>query len=60
MKKLACTVFTGENGEMITIVEYDNGTYEKIVGEEVVGESSLDEIQELVNSGKYVVQELTF
>ena len=60
MKKIACTVLTEENGNQITVIEYDNGIFEKVVDEETVGKSSIEEIQELVNSGKYEVQELTF
>lgn len=61
MKKLATTIFDSKDGsEHIAINEYDNGTYDKIINEEIVTESSAEEIQEIVDSGKYSVQELTW
>jgi hypothetical protein len=58
-KMTAVTVFTSEDEEF-KITE-KNGTYTYIDEEkEIERESSLEEVQQLVSSGKYEVQELTF
>lgn len=55
----AVTVFT--NGDEEFKITEKNGTYTYIDEEkEVARESSLEEVQQLVSSGKYEVQELTF
>ena len=58
MKKLATTQLFNENEE-IYFNEYEDGTYKK-VRNEVETESSIDEMQELIDSGKYKITELTF
>ena len=37
----------------------EDGTYKKVINE-VETESSIDEMQELIDSGKYKITELTF
>ena len=55
----AVTVFTNEDEEFK--ITKKNGTYTYIDEEkEIERESSLEEVQQLVSSGKYEVQELTF
>lgn len=58
MKKLATTQLINKNEE-IYINEYENGSYTKVI-DEVETQISLEELQELVNSGDYEVIELTF
>ena len=58
MKKLATTQLFNENEE-IYFNEYEDGTYAKVINE-VETESSIDEMQELIDSGKYKITELTF
>ena len=58
MKKLATTQLFNENEE-IYFNEYEDGTYKKVINE-VETESSIDEMQELIDSGKYKITELTF
>lgn len=58
MKKLATTQLRNENEE-IFFNEYEDGSYEKVI-DEVATESSLEELQSLIDTGKYNVQELTW
>lgn len=58
MKKVACTILTSDN-QQIVINEYDNGSYEEVVNG-CTYPSSLNYLQILINTGKYQVQELTF
>lgn len=58
MKKLATTQLFNEDEE-IYFNEYEDGTYTKVINE-VETESSIDEMQELIDSGKYKITELTF
>ena len=59
MKKIATTQLLKAGEQEIYFNEYDNGSYRKVV-DEVETESSLEELQELINSGEYQVTELTF
>lgn len=58
MKKIATTQLFNQNEE-IYFNEFDNGTYEKVIDEQAT-KSSLEELQEHINTGKYQVTELTF
>ncbi len=58
MKKIATTqLFNTE--EEIYFNEYEDGSYKKVV-DEVETESSLEELQNLINTGKYQVTEMTW
>lgn len=58
MKKLAVTQLINFDVE-IRFVEYSDGSYTRIENEEEV-ESSFDELQELINTGLYDINELDF
>ena len=58
MKRLALTQLLNECEE-IKFVEWEDGSYTKIQ-DETETESSLEELQELVNTGKYEIYEMTF
>lgn len=58
MKKLSTTLLRNENEE-IFFNEYVNGTYEKVIDEKAT-ESSIEELQELINTGNYTIQETTW
>ena len=57
MKKIATTqLFNSE--EEIYFNEFADGSFEKVIDEKATN-SSFEELQELVNTGKYQVIELT-
>lgn len=57
-KKISTThLFNAE--EEIFFNEYENDTFEKVV-DETAEESSLEEMQELINTRKYQIEELTW
>ncbi len=58
MKKVAVTQLFSIDEE-ICFIEYDNGTYTKVI-DEIETESDLNELQDLIDTGKYDVTELTF
>lgn len=57
MKKATTHLFNLE--EEIFFNEYEDGTYEKVV-DEVAEESSLEELQQFINTGKYQIEELNW
>lgn len=59
MKKIATTQLLKAGEQEIYFNEYDDGSYKKVV-DEVETDSSLEELQDMVNSGEYQVTELTF
>ncbi len=58
MKKLSTTHLLNADEE-IFFNEYEDGTCEKVI-DETAQESNLEELQDLINTGKYRVQELTW
>ncbi|SDH06012.1 hypothetical protein [Marvinbryantia formatexigens] len=58
MKKIASTQLINENEE-IFFNEYEDGSYEKVI-DEVAEESSLEELQGLIDTGKYRTHEMTW
>ena len=58
MKKISTTCLINEEEE-IFFNEYEDGTIEKVI-DEIPEESDMEEIQKLIDTGKYRVQELTW
>lgn len=58
MKKIATTQLFSLDEE-IYFNEYEDGSYKKVIGE-IETDSSPEELQELINTGKYQVTELTW
>lgn len=58
MKKIATTQLISTEEE-IYFNEYEGGSYKKVV-EEIETDSSLEELQELIDTGKYQVTEMTW
>ncbi len=58
MKKIATTQLISTEEE-IYFNEYEDGSYKKVI-DEIETDSSLGELQELIDTGKYRVTELTW
>ena len=58
MKKIATTQLFSSDEE-IYFNEYEDGSYRKVI-DEIETDSSLEELQELIGTGKYRVTELTW
>ena len=56
MKKIATTQLFSSDGE-IYFNEYEDGSYKKVI-DEIEADSSLEELQELIGTGKYKVTEM--
>lgn len=58
MKKIAVTQLFNENEE-IYFNEYSTGEITKVIGENEAA-SNLEEVQEMINTGRYHVTEINF
>lgn len=58
MKKIATTQLFSLSEE-IYFNEYEDGSYKKVI-DEIETDSSLEELQEMINTGKYQVTEMTW